>query len=166
MSGRRPMPPAKGSPYYRKEVARGRRSSSGGTNRAGSPRGPVYHHLHLRHDRHPKGVPLTHANMTSQVRNLPFEPAPSDRALTILPVWHSYERVFGWWQSRWESAHTTPTSAQSAKTLKTVRPTVMASAPRLWEGVYVKADGPYRRRPLSIRRNKLFPRRRSFERAA
>lgn len=42
----------------------------------------------------PKGVQLTHAAMASQVRNLPFDLTPSDRSLSILPVWHSFERVF------------------------------------------------------------------------
>lgn len=42
----------------------------------------------------PKGVQLTHANMCSQIENLPLELRPGDRALAILPIWHSYERVF------------------------------------------------------------------------
>ena len=42
----------------------------------------------------PKGVMLTHDNMLSQVRLLPFKLTPGDRILSILPVWHSYERVF------------------------------------------------------------------------
>ena len=42
----------------------------------------------------PKGVMLTHDNMLSQARYLPFDLTPRDRVLSILPVWHSYERVF------------------------------------------------------------------------
>jgi long-chain acyl-CoA synthetase len=86
----------------------------------------------------PKGVPLTHANMTSQVRNLPFELSPADRALTILPVWHSYERVFEMVAIAM-GACTFYTSLRTiGEDLKTVRPTVMASAPRLWENLYQK----------------------------
>jgi len=86
----------------------------------------------------PKGVQLTHANMTSQARNLPFDLAPGDRALTILPVWHSYERVFEMVAISM-GACTYYTSLRCiGEDLKTVRPTVMASAPRLWESLYQK----------------------------
>ncbi|HEY5769606.1 MAG TPA: AMP-binding protein [Terrimicrobium sp.] len=86
----------------------------------------------------PKGVQLTHSNMTSQTRNLPFTIGTSDRALTILPVWHSYERVFEMIAIS-VGACTYYTNLRSiADDLKTVRPTVMASAPRLWENLYQK----------------------------
>jgi long-chain acyl-CoA synthetase len=86
----------------------------------------------------PKGVQLTHSNMTSQVRNLPFDLGSSDRALTILPVWHCYERVFEMVAISM-GVCTYYTSLRSiAEDLKTVRPTVMASAPRLWENLYQK----------------------------
>ena len=42
----------------------------------------------------PKGVPLSHANLLHQVRHLgvAVEPSPGDRVLSVLPIWHSYER--------------------------------------------------------------------------
>jgi len=101
----------------------------------------------------PKGVQLTHANMASQVRNLPFHLEPGDRALSILPVWHSYERVFEMVAISM-GACTHYTSIRSfGEDLKTVRPTVMASAPRLWESLYLKlmsriAEAPALRRNL------------------
>jgi long-chain acyl-CoA synthetase len=101
----------------------------------------------------PKGVKLTHANMASQIRNLPFELAPGDRMLSILPVWHSYERVFEM-VSISMGACTYYTSLRSiGEDLKTVRPTIMASAPRLWENLYRKlmtrtAEAPPLRRTL------------------
>jgi len=86
----------------------------------------------------PKGVQLTHRNMASQVRNLPFELKPGDRALSILPVWHSYERVFEMVAISM-GACTYYTSLRSiGEDLKNVKPTVMASAPRLWENLYQK----------------------------
>lgn len=86
----------------------------------------------------PKGVQLTHANMVSQIKNLPFDLQPGDRALSILPVWHSYERVFEMVAISW-GACTYYTSLRSiADDLKKVKPTVMASAPRLWENLYQK----------------------------
>lgn len=84
----------------------------------------------------PKGVQLTHAAMASQVRNLPFDLSPEDRALSILPVWHSFERVFEV-ISIAAGLETCYTSLRHlGEDLKTVRPTIMASAPRLWEGLY------------------------------
>ena len=86
----------------------------------------------------PKGVQLTHRNMASQIRNLPFDLKPGDRALSILPVWHSYERVFEMVAISM-GACTYYTSLRSiGDDLKNVKPTVMASAPRLWENLYQK----------------------------
>lgn len=86
----------------------------------------------------PKGVMLTHANMVSQIRNLPFPLGDNDRALSILPVWHSYERVFEMVAISW-GVSTYYTSLRTiGEDLKSVKPTVMASAPRLWENLYQK----------------------------
>jgi long-chain acyl-CoA synthetase len=86
----------------------------------------------------PKGVQLTHANMCSQIDNLPLALRAGDRALSILPVWHSYERVFEMLCiSRGVGTYYT-TLRGIAEDLKTVKPSVMASAPRLWENLYLK----------------------------
>ena len=86
----------------------------------------------------PKGVQLTHANMCSQIENLPLELHPGDRALCLLPVWHSYERGFEMLcVSRGVATYYTSLRAL-AEDLKIVKPTVMASAPRLWENLYLK----------------------------
>lgn len=84
----------------------------------------------------PKGVALTHDNMLSQIRDLPFRLFPGDRILSILPVWHSYERVFEM-VSLSRGVCTYYTSVRTiADDLQKVRPTFMASAPRLWEGLH------------------------------
>lgn len=86
----------------------------------------------------PKGVQLTHLNMASQVRNIPFELKPGDRALSILPVWHSYERVFEMVAISMGACTYYTSLRHIGEDLKTVKPTVMASAPRLWENLYQK----------------------------
>jgi len=89
----------------------------------------------------PKGVQLTHANMCSQIASLPFDIEPGDRMLSILPVWHSYERIFEM-VSIAMGACTHYTSLRAiAEDLRVVRPTLMASAPRLWESLYKKILG-------------------------
>jgi long-chain acyl-CoA synthetase len=86
----------------------------------------------------PKGVQLTHGAMASQIRNLPFSLFPGERALSILPIWHSYERVFEM-ISIAMGVCTYYTSIRTfADDLRMVKPHVMASAPRLWENLYQK----------------------------
>ena len=92
----------------------------------------------------PKGVPLRHRNMISQLRNLPFSFRAGERALSILPIWHSYERVFEM-VALSMGVCTYYTSIRTiAEDLKRVRPNVMASAPRLWESLYLKLSARVR----------------------
>ncbi len=105
----------------------------------------------------PKGVQLTHANMASQIRNLPFDLLPGDRTLSILPVWHSYERVFEMVAIGMGACCYYTSIRHIGEDLKTVRPTMMASAPRLWENLYQK---------LMDRIEKASPFRRALFRAA
>lgn len=99
----------------------------------------------------PKGVQLTHANMCSQTANLPFDLKPGDRALSILPVWHSYERIFEMVAISMGVATYYTSLRAIGEDLRVVKPTVMASAPRLWESLYqkilanVKSANPVRR---------------------
>ena len=96
----------------------------------------------------PKGVQLTHAAMTSQIRNLPFVLTPKDRALSILPVWHSYERVFEVISIAC-GVHTYYTSLRHlGEDLQAVKPTIMVSAPRLWEGLYQRIVSKVEKAPL------------------
>lgn len=99
----------------------------------------------------PKGVMLTHANMVSQIRNLPFPLFAGARALSILPIWHSYERVFEMVALSWGVCTYYTSLRTIAEDLRSVRPQVMASAPRLWESLYQKilanlrSGGPIKR---------------------
>ena len=88
----------------------------------------------------PKGVMLTHNNMVSQVNSI----APmvnlnaNDRGLSILPIWHVFERAVEYLFLS-VGAPTYYTNIRNLVVdLKEVKPTIMASAPRLWETVYNK----------------------------
>ena len=101
----------------------------------------------------PKGVMLTHDNMLSQARYLPFDLTPGDRILSILPVWHSYERVFEMVTVSHGSCTYYTSLRAVGEDLRKARPTWMASAPRLWEGLYNRilqnvAQAPPLRRAL------------------
>jgi len=83
----------------------------------------------------PKGVMLTHANLMSQLDNTPVDLSCTDRALSILPVWHIFERMLEIFTLS-HGACTYYTSARHlGDDLTQVEPTFMASAPRLWESL-------------------------------
>lgn len=84
----------------------------------------------------PKGVMLTHSNILSQIRNIPLGLNQDDKILSILPVWHIFERIFEIVSITF-GCKTYYTNIRSLKEdLQTVKPTFMASAPRLWESIF------------------------------
>ncbi|MCW7468496.1 AMP-dependent synthetase/ligase [Leptospira kanakyensis] len=84
----------------------------------------------------PKGVMLTHSNMISQLKNIPIHIGPKDRFLSILPVWHSFERVFQMGTIAMGAVQYYTNVRNIREDLSIVKPTFMASAPRLWENLY------------------------------
>ncbi len=86
----------------------------------------------------PKGVMLTHANMMSQVKVIPIELNCTDRVLSILPIWHIFERVFEVFTISCGVCTYYSNIRSLADDLKNVEPTFMGSAPRLWESLYHK----------------------------
>lgn len=98
----------------------------------------------------PKGVMLTHANMMSQMQAIPIQLTCTDRVLSILPIWHIYERVFEVFTISCGVCTYYTSIRTLAEDLKNVEPTFMGSAPRLWENLYqrilkkVRASHPMR----------------------
>lgn len=100
----------------------------------------------------PKGVMLMHSNMLFQLNNMPIDISPDDRILSILPVWHIFERVFEMIAVS-KGCCTYYTNVRNlGDDMKIVKPTFMASAPRLWESIYLKIYGGVEKAP-AIRRN-------------
>jgi len=87
----------------------------------------------------PKGVMLTHANFLHNIRTIPnaVDVGPTDIFLSVLPVWHSLERIIdNFALSRGTAlAYSKPIGKIMLADMAAVRPTVMASVPRIWEGV-------------------------------
>ncbi|MCP5501458.1 MAG: long-chain fatty acid--CoA ligase [Leptospiraceae bacterium] len=84
----------------------------------------------------PKGVMLSHNNLISQIENLPIPISSEERILSILPVWHIFERIFEMVAISSGSC-TYYTDVRNLKQdMLLVKPTFMASAPRLWESIY------------------------------
>lgn len=98
----------------------------------------------------PKGVMLTHENMISQVRNIPGIHNPNDRILSVLPIWHIFERVIEMYTISIGGCTYYSSIQTLGDDMKNVEPTFMASAPRLWEKIHekiirgVKASHPVR----------------------
>ena len=85
----------------------------------------------------PKGVPLTHRNLLHQMRSLACVayPSPGDPVLSVLPIWHAYERSASYYFLSCACTQTYTTIKQLKKDLPRVRPIAMATVPRLWEAV-------------------------------
>ncbi|MCG9873444.1 MAG: long-chain fatty acid--CoA ligase [Leptospiraceae bacterium] len=84
----------------------------------------------------PKGVMLTHYNVMSLINHNPVEFNPEDRFLSILPVWHIFERTFEMLGIAKGSCTYYSNIRNLKEDLQIVRPTFLASAPRLWESLY------------------------------
>ncbi len=99
----------------------------------------------------PKGVMLTHANMISQVESIPSRHNCADRVVSILPIWHIFERVFEMYTISFGACTYYSSIRTLSEDLKNVEPTFMGSAPRLWEKLHerilknVRESHPVRR---------------------
>ncbi len=86
----------------------------------------------------PKGVPLTHANFLHQIINLAYiaDPEPGTSVLSVLPIWHSYERSaeYFFFSCGCSQYYTIPKFLKDDITK--VKPVVMATVPRLWEAIH------------------------------
>ena len=85
----------------------------------------------------PKGVPLTHANLLHQMQSLACvaHPQPGAPVLSVLPIWHAYERSASYYFLSCACTQTYTNIKQLKKDLPRVRPIAMATVPRLWESV-------------------------------
>ena len=86
----------------------------------------------------PKGVPLTHANFLHQIINLAYiaDPDPGTSVLSVLPIWHSYERSaeYFFFSCGCTQYYTIPKFLKDDITQ--IKPVVMATVPRLWEAIH------------------------------
>jgi long-chain acyl-CoA synthetase len=88
----------------------------------------------------PKGVMLTHANFAYQLEAVPKlikRLSPGQRWLSVLPVWHSFERILQYVIIGNAStvAYSKPLGSILLADLVLVNPHWMGSVPRIWEAV-------------------------------
>jgi len=102
----------------------------------------------------PKGVPLSHANLLHQLRHLgvAVAPQPGDRVVSVLPIWHSYERSAEYFLLSCGCRQTYTTLKQLRPDLQRVRPHYLISVPRLWEALLSGFEGALAEMPAPRRR--------------
>jgi long-chain acyl-CoA synthetase len=87
----------------------------------------------------PKGVTLCHRNFLCQLSafDLIFEMKPGDIWLSVLPVWHVYERLIEYviFYNRDTIAYSKPISSVLMADFQAIRPHWMVSVPRVWEAI-------------------------------
>lgn len=94
----------------------------------------------------PKGVQLTHDNMIAQCESSQAALClmrSGDIWLTVLPIWHSFERAFCYMVIALEGgfAYSKPIASVMLQDMQLIQPQWMNAVPRLWEAV---AQGLYR----------------------
>jgi long-chain acyl-CoA synthetase len=92
----------------------------------------------------PKGVMLSHHNFVSNVLACSelFELGPADEALSFLPLSHVFERTVDYlFFYRGVAIHYAPSIERVPHLLQEIRPTVVASVPRLYERAYLRIQG-------------------------
>lgn len=89
----------------------------------------------------PKGVMLLHKNIMQNLHGMP-EVVPvipgKERWLSVLPVWHVFERTVEYciMITGGLLAYSKPIAKQLLPDLEEIKPTYMASVPRIWEALY------------------------------
>ncbi len=92
----------------------------------------------------PKGVMLSHKNITSNVQSCLSRAAvyPTDKCLSFLPLSHAFERTIGYYLSIAASMHVVYNRSvpELADDLVIHKPTILVSVPRIFERVYGKIN--------------------------
>ena len=102
----------------------------------------------------PKGVPLSHRNLLHQIKSLACIANPQAGApvLSVLPIWHSYERSAEYYFFSCACTQTYTTIKKLKIDLPRVRPIVMATVPRLWEAIQSGFEDALKEMPLKKQR--------------
>jgi long-chain acyl-CoA synthetase len=94
----------------------------------------------------PKGVQLVHRNLMHQMNTFTtvLQPQPGNRALSILPTWHSFGRTVAYYLLSQGCTQVYTNIRHIKRDLQTHKPTYMASVPRLWESLYEAIQKQFR----------------------
>lgn len=103
----------------------------------------------------PKGVMLTHRNVLSNVKAAlaRVQAGTGDVFLSFLPLSHTFERTGGYYLpiAAGSCVAFARSTSQLPEDMKTVRPTVLISVPRIYERVYAKLQAMLEGSPVKQR---------------
>jgi long-chain acyl-CoA synthetase len=99
----------------------------------------------------PKGVRLSNANLMHQMNTFSdvLKPRRGDRAISILPTWHSFGRTVKYYLLSQGCAQVYTNIRNLKRDLVNYPPEFMASVPRLWESLYEAIQKQFREQPAS-----------------
>ena len=97
----------------------------------------------------PKGVMLSQGNLLSQIRGASsvVNVGPEQKVMSILPIWHSYERSFEYFTLSQGVTQIYTNIRAVKKDLKEHSPQYMVAVPRLWESIYEGVQKQFRDQP-------------------
>jgi len=96
----------------------------------------------------PKGVMLSHSNLLAQIDGAASVVNPQNgRVLSILPIWHCYERSFEYFTFAYGCTQAYTNIRYVKKDLKDFKPHYMVAVPRLWESIYEGVQKQFRDQP-------------------
>ena len=97
----------------------------------------------------PKGVMLSHSNLLSQIAGASsvVSVGPGKKVMSILPIWHSYERSFEYFTLSQGVTQIYTNIRSVKKDFKEHSPQYMVAVPRLWESIYEGVQKQFREQP-------------------
>lgn len=104
----------------------------------------------------PKGVMLTHRNILSNLQGVlkSIQPSESETLLSFLPLSHTFERTASYYLALGLgfTCAFNRSIANLADDLKTIRPTIIMSVPRVYEMIHGKVMDGLAKKPPIVRR--------------
>jgi long-chain acyl-CoA synthetase len=102
----------------------------------------------------PKGVMLSQGNLLSQIEGAGtvVNLEPGQKVLSILPIWHCYERSFEYFILAHGCTQIYTNIRYVKKDLKDFQPMYMVGVPRLWESIYEGIQRQFREQPANKQR--------------
>ncbi len=102
----------------------------------------------------PKGVMLSHGNLLHQITTfgVVVQPEVGDRILSILPIWHCYERSVEYFLLSQGCTQIYTNIRHVKSDLKKFKPQLMVGVPRLWESIYEGVQKQFREQPPNKQR--------------
>lgn len=106
----------------------------------------------------PKGVPLTHANIVAELEGVNYVLKLSDkeRILSLLPLFHAYLQIVNLWIATTYGCEVgylkELTPGELSEAMKTFKPTILTTVPRLWYLFHKKIFDAVAAKPNMVQR--------------